>query len=236
MPFGVLLVFRTQVCFSHAREFSICTCFFFQKRGSEQKYFPQFMNQSESISPQMLELPKSLILRSFCFQNQNVSTKVRLFFSTRHFLFTKNRRKHCPQLWQCLRQWNKSAGFHSSMVIHAWQVKWSIFSKINRKWSGNKATSWKKQQHYIHVFCQNSPFVKAFVRNNQLVPRRFKTDGARFDGSPRPMWWAASGRVNWMNIAEPSACEVFIHSNTFLCWDSQMDIPDIHYGGIINYL
>lgn len=37
MPFGVLLVFRTQVCFSHAREFSICTCFFFQKKGSEKK-------------------------------------------------------------------------------------------------------------------------------------------------------------------------------------------------------
>ena len=44
-------------------------------------------------------------------------------------------------------------------------------------------------------FFQNSPFVKAFVKNNQFAPRRFKTDGARFDGSPRPMWWEASGRV-----------------------------------------
>ena len=98
MPFGVLFVFRTQICFSHASAVSICTFFFFQKRGSEKKSFPQSMNQSGIVSPQMLELLKALMLRSFCFQNDYVSTKVRLFFSTRHFLFTKNRRKHCPQL------------------------------------------------------------------------------------------------------------------------------------------
>ena len=36
------------------------------------------MNPNETISPQMLEVPKSLSFRSFCFQNDHVSTKVRL--------------------------------------------------------------------------------------------------------------------------------------------------------------
>lgn len=109
MPFGVLFVCRTHIV------------------------FPQFMNQSETISPQMLELPKALMLRSFCFQNDNVSTKVRLFFSNTTFSFYKKPKETLSatlKVSKSMKQISRFSFIHGHPCMTGEMI---IVSKIHRK-------------------------------------------------------------------------------------------------------